>query len=188
MTSKQKQEGSFAENWSVKYEDYQVDQEILGQGASATVHRATLKRNGKECAIKKIDLEQTRDESDVQKEIKTLSSFRHDNIIAYYGCFLRSSRLCIVMRREARKINVHRLCVFRSLELRLPSLPPHGADGRGVGALDHQHAGQRAGQRKGLPRQQKAVLGPDFVRNGHRHHFEGSAGRPVLPPRRAVHS
>ena len=88
--------GTFG-NWSLKAADYNVEGEILGQGASATVHKATHIASGQVCAIKKIDLEQTRDESAVQKEIRTLSSFKNENITAYYGCFLNKSKLWILI-------------------------------------------------------------------------------------------
>ena len=85
-------------NWPNKAAEYEVEDHILGQGASATVHKAKLKSNSsRQCAIKKIDLEREKDESDVLKEIKTLSSFRHGNITAYYGCFLNKSKLWIIM-------------------------------------------------------------------------------------------
>jgi serine/threonine-protein kinase OSR1/STK39 len=93
------QPGTFGDNiqWPTKASDYTVENQILGVGASATVHKAKVNSDGRECAIKKIDLEQTRDESDVQKEIKTLSSFKHENITAYYGCFLNKHKLWIIM-------------------------------------------------------------------------------------------
>lgn len=104
MTTNEIQQGHFAGpsdrdfTWPNKAIEYEVEDHILGQGASATVHKAKLKLNNKrQCAIKKIDLEREKDESDVLKEIKTLSSFRHDNITAYYGCFLNKSKLWIIM-------------------------------------------------------------------------------------------
>lgn len=92
-------QGNFANSdnfiWPNKASEYELEDNILGQGASATVHKARCQ--DKVCAIKKIDLEQTKDESDVVKEIKTLGSFKHENITAYYGCFLNQSKLWIVM-------------------------------------------------------------------------------------------
>ena len=89
-------DGTFA--WPMKASEYNVDNCILGKGASATVHQAALISDpSKTCAIKKINLEEVNDESSVLKEIKTLSSFKHDNITGYFGCFLNRSKLWIVM-------------------------------------------------------------------------------------------
>lgn len=89
-------DGTFA--WPMKAVEYNVDNCILGKGASATVHKAELISDpNRTCAIKKINLEEVSDESSVLKEIKTLSSFKHDNITGYFGCFLNKSKLWIVM-------------------------------------------------------------------------------------------
>lgn len=69
----------------------------LGKGSFGVVYLADDLIAHKQVAIKQLDLEQTDDLLEVQKEILMLSTCIHDNITRYYGCFIKGHKLWIIM-------------------------------------------------------------------------------------------
>ncbi|ODV87864.1 hypothetical protein CANARDRAFT_193653 [[Candida] arabinofermentans NRRL YB-2248] len=80
---------------------YSVDQfqmyEELGRGAFGVVYRAKDKVAGIDVAIKQVDLESSDEIKEIQQEIKILSTCNTDHVTKYYGCFLKGSKLWIIM-------------------------------------------------------------------------------------------
>ncbi|KAG0570290.1 hypothetical protein M758_6G145800 [Ceratodon purpureus] len=71
---------------------------LIGKGSFGDVFRGFDKELNKEVAIKVIDLEEAEDEvEDIQKEISVLSQCRSPHITEYYGSYLHSTKLWIVM-------------------------------------------------------------------------------------------
>lgn len=76
---------------------YRVDPECLGQGQYAKVFKATEKKTGKEVAIKKIDIEHSREEN-LETEIAILQKFgHHKHIIELYDVFRTEKELQLAM-------------------------------------------------------------------------------------------
>lgn len=70
----------------------------IGTGSFGTVFRAVHKPSQKECAIKRIDLENSDDDiEEIQKEIGILATCHDNHITRYYGCFMYEFELWIVM-------------------------------------------------------------------------------------------
>ncbi|KAG0627228.1 hypothetical protein M758_2G184000 [Ceratodon purpureus] len=75
---------------------------LIGKGSFGDVFRGFDKELNKEVAIKVIDLEEAEDEvEDIQKEISVLSQCRSPHITEYYGSYLHSTKLWIVMEYMA---------------------------------------------------------------------------------------
>ncbi|OHS94225.1 STE20/SPS1-related proline-alanine-rich protein kinase [Tritrichomonas foetus] len=71
---------------------------VIGRGATATVYAAKCITNGKEVAIKQINLEVCPIEiENLRTEIAFWSSCDHQNIVKYYGSFIEKSILYIIM-------------------------------------------------------------------------------------------
>lgn len=72
--------------------------EEVGRGGFGVVYRGIIKHNGKEVAIKQIDLENDlADIYEVYKEITILSECRLPQITRYLGCFVKSYKLWVIM-------------------------------------------------------------------------------------------
>jgi hypothetical protein len=71
----------------------------LGAGAYGSVWRARSRRDGREYAIKEVDLTlcTKAEQRAAVREAALLSAFDHDHIIRYYDAFLEKGRLYIVM-------------------------------------------------------------------------------------------
>eukprot|EP00729_Bicosta_minor_P032277 gene32277-11720_t len=69
----------------------------IGSGSYGTVHQARNLRTGKLAAVKMIVLEDGEDFTDVENEIQILEECHHDNIVAYYGSFMKDKTLWITM-------------------------------------------------------------------------------------------
>ncbi|XP_024388852.1 uncharacterized protein [Physcomitrium patens] len=76
--------------------------ELIGKGSFGDVFRGFDKELNKEVAIKVIDLEEAEDEvEDIQKEISVLGQCRSPHITEYYGSYLHTTKLWIVMEYMA---------------------------------------------------------------------------------------
>lgn len=69
----------------------------LGRGAYGAVYSAKDRLTNRQVAIKEIDLDSTDDLSEVQHEIRILSSCKHPNITQYYTSEVVGTKLLIVM-------------------------------------------------------------------------------------------
>ncbi|BBN10482.1 serine/threonine-protein kinase 24/25/MST4 [Marchantia polymorpha subsp. ruderalis] len=76
--------------------------QLIGKGSFGDVFKGFDKELNKEVAIKVIDLEEAEDEvEDIQKEISVLSQCRSPYVTEYYGSYLHSTKLWIVMEYMA---------------------------------------------------------------------------------------
>ncbi|KAL3312918.1 STE20/SPS1- proline-alanine-rich protein kinase [Cichlidogyrus casuarinus] len=85
--------------WPVTRSAYEVGQ-LIGRGATSEVHKADCVPLAKPCAIKIINLEKCSTSAsleEINREIRSMKSLRHENIVAYYGSFVDSDELLIVM-------------------------------------------------------------------------------------------
>mmetsp|Transcript_21506 Transcript_21506/g.46749 ORF Transcript_21506/g.46749 Transcript_21506/m.46749 type:complete len:655 (+) Transcript_21506:526-2490(+) len=76
--------------------------DCIGRGASGTVYKALNQDTGQLIAVKEVhmDLQRKQDvrfREALQTELKLLSELRHPNIVAYYGCDLLGSVLCMYL-------------------------------------------------------------------------------------------
>ncbi|MDP2438272.1 MAG: protein kinase [archaeon] len=72
--------------------------EVLGQGAFGKVYLGKSQKSGQEVAVKVINLEAAdEDFEDIQLEISILANMRHPNIVSYFGSFVNSNELWIIM-------------------------------------------------------------------------------------------
>ncbi|XP_019154055.1 PREDICTED: germinal center kinase 1-like [Ipomoea nil] len=78
------------------------DLELIGRGSFGDVYKGYDKELKKEVAIKVIDLDESEDEiEDIQKEIAVLQQCRSPYITEYYGSYLQSTKLWIIMEYMA---------------------------------------------------------------------------------------
>jgi len=71
--------------------------EQLGRGAFGVVYRAYDKVQKTDVAIKQVDLESSDEMSEIEQEIRMLSTCHDEYVTRYYGCFLKGSKLWIIM-------------------------------------------------------------------------------------------
>lgn len=91
--------GSFGVvKWPTSADQFELGN-VIGRGATATVHEATCVGLGQQskCAIKIINLEHHSTEKELHDEIQLMSKCCHTNIVGYYCCFVVKRDLWLVM-------------------------------------------------------------------------------------------
>ncbi|XP_069763894.1 mitogen-activated protein kinase kinase kinase kinase 5-like [Narcine bancroftii] len=78
------------------HDDFELIHRV-GGGTYGEVHKARQKHTGQLAAVKIIKMEPEDDFSVLQQEISIVKSCTHQNIIAYYGSYIRSNKLWICM-------------------------------------------------------------------------------------------
>eukprot|EP00048_Salpingoeca_helianthica_P021762 m.14293 g.14293 ORF g.14293 m.14293 type:complete len:796 (-) comp6374_c1_seq1:31-2418(-) len=69
----------------------------IGSGSYGTVQKARIIKTGKLAAIKVINIEDGEDFQDIQNEIAMLEQCKHENIVAYFGSFIKNKSMWICM-------------------------------------------------------------------------------------------
>eukprot|EP00039_Didymoeca_costata_P015979 m.278876 g.278876 ORF g.278876 m.278876 type:complete len:734 (+) comp16319_c0_seq8:515-2716(+) len=69
----------------------------IGSGSYGSVHKARIVKTGKLAAIKMIVMEDGEDFADIENEISILETCNHENIVAYYGSFVKNKTMWICM-------------------------------------------------------------------------------------------
>ncbi|XP_051900123.1 mitogen-activated protein kinase kinase kinase kinase 5-like [Pristis pectinata] len=77
-------------------DDFEIIQRV-GGGTYGEVYKARQKHTGQLAAVKIIKMEPDDDFSVIQQEISIVKSCTHQNIVAYYGSYIRSNKLWICM-------------------------------------------------------------------------------------------
>uniref|UniRef100_A0A7S4LH93 Protein kinase domain-containing protein n=1 Tax=Eutreptiella gymnastica TaxID=73025 RepID=A0A7S4LH93_9EUGL len=82
-------------DWVYRYDDLELGP-CLGSGGFGTVYRGKLKQSSDTVAIKKIFCQDSSMLNSFRKEVKLLSSFRHEQIVLFRGACLELPNLCII--------------------------------------------------------------------------------------------
>ncbi|KAJ1763332.1 kinase that interacts with cdc31p [Coemansia sp. RSA 1752] len=109
--------------------------ELVGRGAYGVVYRGRDTETGSTVAIKILNLDNEEDFSDMQREINLLSQVHSPHIAQYYGSFIESSRMWIIME-YASGGSIHKLMQAGPIEERYTSSIMYGV----LLALDYLHS------------------------------------------------
>eukprot|EP01137_Pigoraptor_chileana_P005680 Opistho-2@2916 len=84
-----------------------VDLKEIGHGSTGSVYKAKDTRSDKVVALKKMSISTTKDEDfeDIAKEIKFMSSCKHDHVTQYFGSFMKADTIWIAMEFCAGSVN-----------------------------------------------------------------------------------
>ncbi|KAJ2726764.1 kinase that interacts with cdc31p [Coemansia sp. Benny D115] len=108
--------------------------ELVGRGAYGVVYRGRDTVTGGVVAIKILNLDSEDDFSDMQREINLLSQLHSPHIAQYYGSFVESSRMWIIME-YASGGSIHKLMQAGPIEEKYTSSIMYGV----LLALDYLH-------------------------------------------------
>ncbi|KAJ2230002.1 kinase that interacts with cdc31p [Coemansia sp. RSA 1722] len=109
--------------------------ELVGRGAYGVVYRGRDTVTGGVVAIKILNLDSEDDFSDMQREINLLSQLHSPHIAQYYGSFIESSRMWIIME-YASGGSIHKLMQAGPIEEKYTSSIMYGV----LLALDYLHS------------------------------------------------
>ncbi|KAJ1834388.1 kinase that interacts with cdc31p [Coemansia sp. RSA 2711] len=109
--------------------------ELVGRGAYGVVYRGRDTETGRTVAIKILNLDNEEDFSDMQREINLLSQVHSPHIAQYYGSFIESSRMWIIME-YASGGSIHKLMQAGPIEEKYTSSIMYGV----LLALDYLHS------------------------------------------------
>ncbi|KAJ2095233.1 kinase that interacts with cdc31p, partial [Coemansia sp. S100] len=110
-------------------------EELVGRGAYGVVYRGRDTTTGRVVAIKILNLDNEDDFSDMQREINLLSQLRSPHIAQYYGSFVESSRMWIIME-YASGGSIHKLMQAGPVEEKYTSSIMYGV----LLALEYLHS------------------------------------------------
>ncbi|KAJ2455828.1 kinase that interacts with cdc31p [Coemansia sp. RSA 2336] len=109
--------------------------ELVGRGAYGVVYRGQDVETGQTVAIKILNLDNEEDFSDMQREINLLSQVHSPHIAQYYGSFIESSRMWIIME-YASGGSIHKLMQAGPVEEKYTSSIMYGV----LLALNYLHS------------------------------------------------
>ncbi|KAJ2867110.1 kinase that interacts with cdc31p [Coemansia aciculifera] len=121
-------------NQSLSARRYEKE-ELVGRGAYGVVYRGRDTTTGRVVAIKILNLDNEDDFSDMQREINLLSQLRSPHIAQYYGSFVESSRMWIIME-YASGGSIHKLMQAGPVEEKYSSSIMYGV----LLALEYLHS------------------------------------------------